>query len=185
MNAPDKIPDSASDGPALDSSTLAVVRQVLAEHAGRPGALLPILHAVQDALGFVPRETQPEIARVLNLSRAEVHGVITYYPHFRSEPAGRHVLQVCRAESCQARGGEALLAHARERLGCSADQPRSADGAWSVEPVYCLGLCASSPALQLDERQHARVSAARLDALLDATEARDAQSAQLTQEATA
>lgn len=162
-----------------------LVRAVLARHEGVPGALLPILHAVQDALGHIPSEAVPQIARALNLSRAEVHGVITYYHHFRAEPAGRHVLQVCRAESCQSRGGEALLAQARERLGCSADVHCSADGAWSVEPVYCLGLCASSPAIQIDERQHARVSASRLDALLDATEARDAQSAQLTQEAAA
>ncbi|ACB35017.1 NADH dehydrogenase (ubiquinone) 24 kDa subunit [Leptothrix cholodnii SP-6] len=165
-------------------AALATVRAVIAERAHLAGALLPILHGVQDAIGHIPSEAVPEIARALNLSRAEVHGVITYYHHFRAEPAGRHVLQVCRAESCQARGGEALLAQARERLGCSADVHRSADGAWSVEPVYCLGLCASSPAIQIDERQHARVTATRLDALLDATEARDAASA-MAQEATA
>ena len=166
-------------------AALATVRAVIAERAHLAGALLPILHGVQDVIGHIPSEAVPQIARALNLSRAEVHGVITYYHHFRAEPAGRHVLQVCRAESCQSRGGEALLAQARERLGCSADQHRSADGAWSVEPVYCLGLCASSPAIQIDDRQHARVSATRLDALLDATEARDAQSMPLTQEAAA
>lgn len=165
-------------------TALATVRAVIAERAHLAGALLPILHGVQDAIGHIPSEAVPKIARALNLSRAEVHGVITYYHHFRAEPAGRHVLQVCRAESCQSRGGEALLAQARERLGCSADQHRSADGAWSVEPVYCLGLCASSPAIQIDDRQHARMTATRLDALLDATEARDAAST-LTQEATA
>jgi len=98
-------------------AALATVRAVIAERAHLAGALLPILHGVQDAIGHIPSEAVPEIARALNLSRAEVHGVITYYHHFRAEPAGRHVLQVCRAESCQARGGEALLAQARERLG--------------------------------------------------------------------
>lgn len=145
-----------------------VVQGVLAEHAGLPGALLPILHAVQHALGHVPAEAVPQIAAALNLSRAEVHGVVTYYHHFRSEPAGRQVLQVCRAEACQSRGAEALLSHARQHLGCSAEQPTSADGAWTVEPVYCLGLCASSPAVQLGDRLHARMTASRLDAVLAA-----------------
>ena len=147
----------------------AVVTEVLAERAHLPGALLPVLHGVQDALGHIPREAVPQIARALNLSRAEVHGVITYYHHFREEPAGRHVLQVCRAESCRAMGGEALLGHARAQLGCSAAQPVSADGSCSVEPVYCLGLCASSPAVVLDGRLHARMTPARLDALLAGT----------------
>ena len=174
MNAPDKFPGPAAQGPShapapeqtLDAASLAVVRQVLTEQAGRPGALLPILHAVQDALGYVPREAQPVIARALNLSRAEVHGVVTYYHHFRSEPAGRHVLQVCRAESCQARGGEQLLAQARARTGCSDSHHTSPDGEWTVEPVYCLGLCSSSPAAQLGERLYARLTPARLDTLI-------------------
>jgi formate dehydrogenase subunit gamma len=157
MNAP----DNNNDGAAL-----AVVQAVLAEHADRPGALLPILHAVQDQLGYLPQATLPVIARALNLSRAEVHGVVTYYHHFRSEPAGRHVLQVCRAESCQARGGEQLLAQARERTGCSGDHHTSPDGEWTVEPVYCLGLCSSSPAAQLGERLYARLTPAKLDALI-------------------
>jgi formate dehydrogenase subunit gamma len=152
-----------------------VVQAILAEHAGLPGALLPILHAVQHALGHVPQAAVPQIAAALNLSRAEVHGVVTYYHHFRTEPAGRHVLQVCRAEACQARGAEALLSHARQHLGCSEAQPTSADGQWTVEPVYCLGLCASSPAVQLGERLHARMTASRLDAVIAAaTAAQDA-----------
>ena len=147
----------------------AVVTEVLAERAHLPGALLPVLHGVQDALGHIPREAVPDIARALNLSRAEVHGVITYYHHFREEPAGLHMLQVCRAESCRAMGAEALLAHARASLDCSAAQHLSADGSYSVEPVYCLGLCASSPAVVLDGRLHARMTPARLDALLAGT----------------
>lgn len=133
----------------------------------KPGALLPILHAVQHELGCIPPEAVPAIAAALNLSRAEVHGVITFYPHFRSEPGGRHRLEVCRAESCQAMGGEALASHARERLGCDFHAV-SADGEFSLEPVYCLGLCAQSPTVMLDGRPHARMTQARLDRLLDA-----------------
>jgi formate dehydrogenase subunit gamma len=147
-----------------EESTLTVHRLVAA-HGQQPGALLPLLHAVQDALGHVPDAAVPAIAEGLNLSRAEVHGVITYYHHFRREPAGRHVLQVCRAESCQAMGADALWAHACQRLGVG-EGGTSADGAVTLEPVYCLGLCAMSPAVALDEQPRARMSAPRLDALL-------------------
>jgi formate dehydrogenase subunit gamma len=109
----------------------------------------------------------PAIAEALNLSRAEVHGVITYYHFFRNEPPGRHVLQVCRAEACQSCGAEELLAHAERTLGCARHETR-ADGALTLEPVYCLGLCASSPAIQIDDRLHARVTPQRLDALVGA-----------------
>lgn len=139
---------------------------VLADHPPAPGALLPLLHALQDRACHVPPEAVPVIAEHLNLSRAEVHGVISYYHFFRQAPAGRTVLQVCRAEACQARGADALLAHAEQRLGCTSHSTR-ADGAVTIEPVYCLGLCASSPALMLNDRVHARMSAARLDALLE------------------
>ena len=103
--------------------------------------------------------------RALNLSRAEVHGVVTYYHHFRRTPAGRHVVQVCRAEACQACGADELLAQAERIFGCRAHETRS-DGAVTLEPVYCLGLCASSPALRIDERLHARVTPDQLDTLL-------------------
>ena len=139
---------------------------VLADHPPAPGALLPLLHALQERLGHVPAEAVPAIAEHLNLSRAEVHGVVSYYHFFRQQPPGRTVLQVCRAEACQSRGADALLAHAEARLGCASHGTR-ADGAVTVEPVYCLGLCASSPALMLNDRLHARMSAARLDALLE------------------
>ena len=134
-------------------------------HLGRPGALLPILHDVQAALGHVPQEVLPAIAAALNLSRAEVHGVVTYYHHFRSEPAGRCVVQVCRAEACQAMGADALMAHAEQTLGC-ASHGSSADGRFSLEPVYCLGLCASSPAVQVGDQLHARMSPAKFDAVI-------------------
>lgn len=149
----------------MNDETTQAVRRLLAVHAHQPGALLPLLHAVQDALGHVPDEAVPAIAEGLNLSRAEVHGVVTYYHHFRRQPAGRHVLQVCRAESCQAMGADALWKHACARLGV-ADGGTSADGAVTLEPVYCLGLCAMSPAVALDEAPRARMSAARLDTLL-------------------
>lgn len=168
--------------PADAASALAAVQRAIDAHAARPGALLPLLHAVQDEIGHIPPEGVPLIARALNLSRAEVHGVITYYHHFRSAPAGRHVLQVCRAESCQARGGEALWAHACASLGCAdaahaspAGHAHSADGVWTLEPVYCLGLCAQSPALQLDERLHARMTPAKLDRITRAVAERDAE----------
>lgn len=142
-----------------------VVSQVLARLAELPGALMPILHAVQDELGYIPREVVPQIAEALNLSRAEVHGVITYYHYFRSEKPGQHVVQVCRAEACQSMGAEALFAHAEKRLGCKSHET-SADGEFSLEPVYCLGLCASSPAIVIGEKVHARVTPDRFDKLI-------------------
>ena len=159
-------PKRMSQQPAPLPDTDAVVAEALAKHAHLPGALLPVLHGVQDALGHIPPEAVPEIARALNLSRAEVHGVLSYYSHFRQEGAGRHVLQICRAESCRAMGAESLLGQARAKLGCSDQRHSSSDGGYTVEPVYCLGLCASSPAVVLDGRLHARMTPERLDALL-------------------
>ena len=130
-----------------------------------PGALLPILHAVQEALGHVPRDAVPLIANALNLSRADVHGVVSFYHYFRSEPAGRHVLQVCRAESCQAMGGAALEAHACKTLGVDW-HGTTGDGAMTLEPVYCLGNCALSPAVMFDGELHGRMTPATLDALV-------------------
>jgi len=146
-------------------ASTAALQEVLARHANEEGALLPILHELQDRLGHVPPDAVPEIANALNLSRAEVHGVITYYHHFRSEPTGRHVLQICRAEACQSMGADALLSHAELRLGCASHSTTS-DGSFTLEPAYCLGLCASSPALMLDGEPHGRVSARGLDALI-------------------
>lgn len=147
------------------AETLALVDAVLARRADEPGALLPILHELQDGLGHIPADGVPRIAEALNLSRAEVHGVVTYYHHFRSTPAAGTVLQICRAESCQAMGAERLIAHAQRTLGCGMPG-QSTDGAFTLEPVYCLGLCASSPALVLGDAVHARVTPKRLDELL-------------------
>ena len=130
-----------------------------------PGATLPILHAIQDAWGYVPDEALPRIATALNLSRAEVQGVVSFYHHFRRTPPGRHVVQVCRAESCLAMGAGALEAHARVTLGIDVHQT-SADGAVTLEPVYCLGNCACSPSIRVDDDIHGRMSPRRFDALL-------------------
>ena len=155
--------------PDITIAMSAAVQRSLDQHAHGAGALLPVLHAIQDELGHIPADGVPLIAAALNLSRAEVHGVVSYYPHFRSEPAGRHVVQVCRAEACQACGAEALLAHAERVLGCERHHTR-ADGAVTLEPVYCLGLCAMSPAVRIDERLYARLTPERLEQLLAALE---------------
>lgn len=152
-----------------------VAAQALSRWSGQPGPLLPILHEIQDAIGYIPGEIVPQIARGLNLSRAEVHGVITYYHHFRTEAPARHVIQVCRAESCQAMGADALHDHVLQRTGCAGHAQgsharRSADGRFQVEPVYCLGLCAASPALMIGQTLHARVTPARFDVLAAALE---------------
>ena len=143
------------------------VRALVARHRNEPGALLPLLHAVQEELGHIPPDTVQDIAAGLNLSRADVHGVITYYHHFRSLPAGRHVVQVCRAEACKACGGDELMAQAEALLSCKSHETRG-DGAVTLEPVFCLGLCASSPAIQIDDKLHGRVSPERLAKLLGA-----------------
>jgi formate dehydrogenase subunit gamma len=134
-----------------------------------PGALLPLLHAVQDALGYVPPQAVPMIAHALNLSRADVHGVISFYHHFRSAAPGRHVLQICRAESCQAMGSIALEACAKQYLRIDYGQT-SASGAVTLEPAYCLGNCALSPAVLLDGELLGRITPARLTLLLDRLE---------------
>jgi formate dehydrogenase subunit gamma len=135
--------------------------------AAGPGQdqLLPALHAIQDKLGFVPDDAVPAIAAAFNLSRAEVHGVITFYHYFRTTPPARHVVQICRAESCQSMGGDALLAHAEAALGCAL-HAHTADGQFALEPVYCLGQCAVSPAIMVNDAVHARVTPLRFDSLI-------------------
>ena len=147
-------------------SNIAIVRDLAREHRALPGALLPLLHAVQEALGCVPEAAVPVIAEELDLSRAEVHGVISFYHHFRRAPPGRHVVQICRAESCQAVGARALEAEAKALLGIGFHQT-TADRCITLEPVYCLGNCACSPAIRIDDDVHGLVDAAGLAALLD------------------
>jgi formate dehydrogenase subunit gamma len=137
----------------------------VAQYREVPGGLLPLLHALQGSLGYIPATAVPEIARGLRLSRAEVHGVISFYHEFRTAPAGTHRLQICRAEACQAMGSRQLETHAKSRLGVDYGGT-TADGSITLEPVYCLGNCACSPSVRLDDEIHARVDAARLDELL-------------------
>lgn len=132
-----------------------------------PGALLPILHDVQGALGFVPKDAVPIIAHELNLSRAEIHGVISFYHYFRTEKPGRHVVQLCRAEACQSVGAVALEAYAKRTLGIDF-HGTTADGAVTLEAVYCLGNCALGPSAMVDGRLQGRVSPERFDALIAA-----------------
>ncbi len=141
------------------------IAQCIAEHREQAGALLPLLHAIQDRLGFVPHEAVPPIATALNLSRAEVHGVITFYHHFRTKAPGRHIVELCQAESCQAMGCEALTTHVKTRLGVNFHET-TADGAVQLEPVYCLGNCARSPAMMIDGQLYGRVTAQRFDQVL-------------------
>ena len=138
---------------------------LIAEQCGREGPLLPLLHAFQEEFGYIDEAAVPLIAQALNISRAEVHGVVTFYHDFRRRPAGRHVLKLCRAEACQAAGGDAIAARAVERL-CLAMGATAADGTVTLEPVYCLGLCATAPSAMLDGRLIGRLDEARLDALL-------------------
>jgi formate dehydrogenase subunit gamma len=143
--------------------------EIIAAHASQEGATLVILHALQDAFGYVPEAAIPMVAQALNLSRAEVHGVFTFYHDFRHKPAGRHVLKLCRAEACQATGGDALAARAEARLGVSIGNT-TADDRVTLEPVYCLGLCATAPSAMLDGRIIGRLDEARLDALIAETQ---------------
>ncbi len=139
--------------------------EVIAPFVGMAGALLPVLHAVQQAFGHIDDAAVVVIAEKLNLSRADVHGVLTFYHDFRRRPAGRTVLKICRAEACQAMGSDALIAHAEARLATPMHSQR-ADGAISLEPVYCLGLCSAAPSAMLDGQVFARLSPDRLDVLL-------------------
>ncbi len=125
--------------------------------------LLPALHAIQDRLGFIQPACVAGIAQRFNLSRAEVHGVSTFYHYFKSSPPPRCTVQICRAEACQSMGGDALLAHAEQALGCSL---HGATNAFALEPVYCLGQCATAPAMMIGETVHAKVTPARFDRLL-------------------
>ena len=149
----------------LTEAGLARIHDILAAHRGGEGALLPILHDVQAAFGHVPPDALPVIAADLNISRADAHGVMSFYHDFREEPAGRRVLKLCRAEACQAMGADALADHARAASGLDW-HGTTPDGALTLEPVFCLGLCACAPAAMVDGRVVGRLDAARLDAIL-------------------
>src|SRR6202451_1570680 len=159
------IPIKVERPSSLSSAERSAVLEACARLKDLPGALLPVLHAVKEALKFVPKDAVPLIARQLNLSIAEVHGVLSFYHYFRQHRGGRHVVHLCRAEACQALGAAALEAHAKDRLGIDF-HGTTADGAISLEPVYCLGNCALGPSLMIDDQLHGRVTAERFDALV-------------------
>src|SRR3954451_8871908 len=139
--------------------------EIIAEHSGQEGATLVILQALQEAFGYVPAAAIPMVAHALNLSRAELHGVFTFYHDFRHKPAARHVLKLCRAEACQAAGGDALAARAEAKLGVLLGGT-TADDRVTLEPIYCLGLCATAPSAMLDGRLIGRLDEKRIDALV-------------------
>jgi formate dehydrogenase subunit gamma len=141
-------------------------RAIIAAEAGRPGATLPILHALQGVFGCVPLAAEPLVASVLNITRAEVHGIVTFYHEFRRTPPGRHVLHVCRAEACQSVGAEAVADHLRATLDVDWHET-TRDGAVTLEPVFCLGLCACGPSALLDGQPVGRLDAARVDRMLE------------------
>ncbi|HEX7644999.1 MAG TPA: formate dehydrogenase subunit gamma [Burkholderiaceae bacterium] len=147
------------------SEVAAGIKAILTRDATGPGELLPVLHKIQDAIGYIPRSAIADIAGAFNLSRAEVHGVVTFYHHFRTQPPGQHQVQVCRAEACQSMGAEHLLQHAQQALGCKL-HGQSEDGKFSLEPVFCLGQCATSPAIMIDDKVYAKVSVTRFDKLI-------------------
>jgi formate dehydrogenase subunit gamma len=142
------------------------VQAVITSLKDKPGALLPILHGIQDALGYIPAESVPVIAQGLHLSRAEVHGVISFYHYFRDTPPGKQTIHICRAESCQAMGGKQLEQHVKDQLGIDYHET-TADGQFSLEPVYCLGNCACSPAIQIGDDIYGKVSAQSFDAIIN------------------
>ena len=149
----------------LDPRVRGMLDEILERLKSEPGPLLVVLHAVQEAFGYIPPASVPVIAEALNLSHAEVHGVISFYHYFRDTPPGRHRLFLCRAEACQSMHGKALESHAQGRLGITFHET-TADGSFSLEPVYCLGNCALSPAVMIDDALFGRVTPARFDALI-------------------
>ena len=155
----------------FDAQSVAAVDRIVAGHADQPGALLPILHGIQKELGYIPSEAVGRIAEGLNLSRAEVHGVISFYHYFRQHRPGKHVIQLCRAEACQAMGCEATEAHARRSLGVDY-HGTTADGQFTLEAAYCLGNCAAGPSVMIDDKLHGRVTPERFEELLQQWRAR-------------
>lgn len=159
------IPIKAEPASSLTAEERASVLEACARLKELPGGLLPILHAVQESLGYVPKDSIPLIARETNLSMADVHGVVSFYHYFRQSRPGRHVVHLCRAEACQALGAQTLEAHVKAKLKIDFHGTTD-DGAISLEPVYCLGNCALGPSIMIDEHLKGRVSPQRFDALM-------------------
>jgi len=159
------IPLRVEAGAGLAADERAAVLESVAGNRALAGSLLPVLHGIQDRLGYVPPAAVPLVAAELNLSRAEVHGVVTFYHYFRDRKPGRQVVYLCRAEACQAVGAAGLEAHAKRRLGVDF-HGTSRDGQFTLEPVYCLGNCACGPSVMIDQELHAHVTPARFDELV-------------------
>ncbi|MEP6483527.1 MAG: formate dehydrogenase subunit gamma [Rudaea sp.] len=160
------IPIRVEPGESLSPDQRLAVRKATEALRNAPGPLMPILHAVQDELGFIPDGAVSLIAHDLNLTRAEVHGVVSFYHWFRTHAPGKHVVYICRAEACQSRGARAVEAHAKQSLGIDFHQT-TADGAISLEPIYCLGNCGCGPSVLVDKDDlHANVTAQSFDALM-------------------
>lgn len=150
----------------LDSVDITIrVEDILSAHKGMEGPLLPILHAIQAEFGHIPQAALPLIAQNLNLSKAEVHGVMSFYHDFREAPAGAHVLKLCRAEACKSMGADRVAAHAQKEMGIEWHET-TRDGRVTLEPVFCLGLCACAPAAMVDGKLLGRVDEAKVTALL-------------------
>ncbi len=163
--APTRLNSNRPEPADLDAAARATTLAACARLKDSPGALLPILHAIQDALSYVPAAAVPLIAQELNLSRAEVHGVLSFYHYFRTEKPGRRVLRICRAEACQSVGAAALEEHAKRHLGVDW-HGTTADGAITLEAVYCLGNCALGPSVMIDDAIEGRVDARRFDEIV-------------------
>lgn len=155
--------DAGTKTPPSAGETKAIA--ICAAHANKPDELLEILHDLQHEIGYVPENTLPVIANALNLSRAEVHGVVSFYHDFKREPQGKHTIKICRAEACQSMGTDALCAHAEKKLATELGGTTK-DGKYTIEAVYCLGNCALSPAMMIGEELHGKVDAKRFDAIL-------------------
>jgi formate dehydrogenase subunit gamma len=146
----------------MPAETEALIQEIIASHKHMEGAALPILHAVQERMGYVPEDAIPLIAEALNVSRAEMHGVVTFYHDFRHAPAGRHVVKICRAEACQAAGGRAVADRVRQKLGIDFGET-SADGQVTLDAIYCFGLCAVAPSAMVDGKLLGRLDQAGAD----------------------
>jgi len=150
---------------ALPVEISTTIQSLVSQHKALPGALLPLLHAIQDTIGYIPEDSYLPISKALALSVAEVHGVVTFYHHFRTHPVGKHVLHICRAESCQAMGSEKLEASIKAKLNIDYHQTTS-DGAITLEPIYCLGNCACSPAVMMDDEVYGRMDSQKVADLI-------------------
>ncbi|MFV0476710.1 MAG: NAD(P)H-dependent oxidoreductase subunit E [Parahaliea sp.] len=156
--------DTIRSNAAAPHDIALLVQSILTQHSDHPGALLPILHDIQDALGWIPKSLVPQIAIAVQQSRAEVHGVISFYSHFHTTPPAHIQLEICRAESCQACGANSLYEYAQAQITTGDTE------AISLAPVYCLGLCSQSPAIMINGRPHAHVTPEKLDELLTAAQ---------------